>query len=474
MNLSLRLTERKTLLIVIDLFLVNVTTLFALWIWTVRGGLSFDRKFLFEQIDWFFFFSFLWIIASYFSGLYDLVRITNLADSASALAQTIVLMMLGYLGVYFFLTEPGALPRGIVLYQGASSFVLIGVWRALFMSLIRRSAFARKAIIVGAGNSGTKIAELISHHAPGHYHIIGFIDDNLDKYGKTIRIRGNSERVLELPVLGSGRDLVRCVEENNVPEVILAITNDFSRSLFDALLECKVQGVEITLMPILYEQLTGQVPIDHIGNNWNVALPLGTAEAGGWYPIAKRIFDIFGALIGLACFLPLLPFLALAIKLDSSGPVFYSHTRAGKGGRLFRLVKLRTMIVDAEKNGARQAQENDPRVTRVGRYLRKMRLDEMPQLLNVLKGEMTAVGPRPERPEHLKEFDNMIPFHRLRNSVKPGMAGWAVINYDYIDSIEDAKVRLQYDLYYIKHQSFTMDLFILLRTIGQVFAFRGR
>jgi exopolysaccharide biosynthesis polyprenyl glycosylphosphotransferase len=270
------------------------------------------------------------------------------------------------------------------------------------------------------------------------------------------------------------RDLVRCTKENNVPEIILAITNDFSHSLFDALLECKVQGVEIILMPILYEQLTGQVPIDHIGNNWTVALPLESAEAGGWYPIAKRLFDIVGALVGFVVFLPLLPFLALAIKLDSPGPVFYSHTRAGRGGKLFRLTKLRTMIVEAEKNGAKQAQENDPRITRVGRYLRKLRLDEMPQLLNVLKGEMSAVGPRPERPEHLKEFDNMIPFHRLRNSVKPGMAGWAVINYDYIDSIEDAKVRLQYDLYYIKHQSFTLDLSILLRTIGQLFEFRGR
>lgn len=474
MNLSLRITERRTLLIVVDLFLVNATTLFALWVWAVRGALSFDRAFIAEQIQWFLFFSVLWIISSFLSGLYELVRITNLAESASAIAQTIILMMLAYLGIYFFLSEPGALPRGIVLYQGASSFVLIGAWRALFMSLIRRSAFARKAIIVGAGNTGTEIAELINQHAPGHYQIIGFVDDDPAKHGKKIQIGQNGARSLELPVLGNGRDLVRNVKENDVPEVILAITNEISRSLFDALLECKVQGVEITLMPLLYEQLTGQVPIDHIGNNWNVALPLETAEAGGWYPITKRIFDIVGSLIGFSLFLPLLPFLALAIRVDSPGPVFYSHIRAGKGGRLFKLIKLRTMVEDAERNGAKQAERNDPRVTRVGRYLRKIRMDEMPQLLNVLKGEMSAVGPRPERPEHLKEFDNMIPFHRLRNSVKPGMAGWAVINYDYIDSIEDAKIRLQYDLYYIKHQSFSLDIFILLRTIGQVFAFRGR
>lgn len=474
MSLSLRIAERKTLLIVVDLFLVNLTTFFALGIWSVRGGLSFDRSFIAAQIEWFLFLSALWLVASFLTGLYDLVRITSLTASANALAQTIILMVLAYLGVYFFLPEPGALPRGIVLYQGASSFVLIGVWRTVFMSLIRRSAFARKAIIVGAGDTGREIAQLILRNAAGHYQIVGFVDDDPTKQGKRIPVARENKDPLEVPVMGSGRDLVRCVKEQNVPEVILAITNEISRSLFDALLECKVQGVEITLMPVLYEQLTGQVAIDYIGNNWNVALPLETAEAGGWYPIAKRIFDIVGASMGLLVFFPLFPFLALAIHFDSPGPVFYSHARVGKGGRSFRLLKLRTMVVDAEKNGARQAQENDPRVTRVGRWLRKMRLDEMPQLFNVLKGDMSAVGPRPERPEHLREFDSMIPFHRLRNSVKPGMAGWAVINYDYIDSIEDAKIRLQYDLYYIKHQSLRLDAFILIRTFGHVFALRGR
>jgi FlaA1/EpsC-like NDP-sugar epimerase len=178
MNLSLRIAERKTLLMVVDLFLVNVTTLFALWVWTVRGGLAFDRAFIFEQIEWFFFLSFLWIVASFLSGLYDLIRITHLADSASALAQTIVLMMLAYLAVYFFLAEPGALPRGIVLYQGATSFILIGLWRALFMGIIRKSTFARKVIIVGAGVTGIEIARLISQRATGHYQIVGFADDD--------------------------------------------------------------------------------------------------------------------------------------------------------------------------------------------------------------------------------------------------------------------------------------------------------
>jgi lipopolysaccharide/colanic/teichoic acid biosynthesis glycosyltransferase len=217
------------------------------------------------------------------------------------------------------------------------------------------------------------------------------------------------------------------------------------------------------------------VPIEHIGDNWNVALPLDSAEASGFYPLMKRALDVIGALIGLAVFLPLLPFIALAIKLDSPGPVFLWQTRVGKGGKPFRLLKLRTMVVNAEPNGQPvRAQKNDPRITRVGRWLRKTRLDEMPQLFNVLKGEMSAVGPRPERPEHLEELERAIPFHRLRNSVKPGMAGWAAANYEYVDSIEDARIRLQYDLYYIKHQSLWLDLQVLWRMLGQIFALKGR
>lgn len=474
MPLSLRLNERRSLLVIVDLILVNLTVLFALWIWTVRGDLIFNRAFLFDQIEWFFFLSALWLFSSFLVGLYDLSRITNLNASAAALAQTLVLVVIVYLGIYFFSPQPGSLPRGIVLYQGAASFVLIILARIAFIAMSRQPSFSRRVIIVGAGNAGQEIARVIHQRARSHYQIIGYIDDELALRGKVCSVQIAPDRSIQIPVLGTGRDLLQIAKSIQVPEIILAITNDIEAKLFDSLLECKVQGCEITLMPILYEELTGMVPVDHVGNNWSMVLPLEAAESGGWYPITKRLFDIIGALIGLMILIPLLPILMVAIYIDSPGPIFYSQTRAGKGGRLFQTYKLRTMILDAEKDGARQAEPNDPRVTRIGKWLRRMRLDEMPQLLNVLKGEMSAVGPRPERPEHLHEFDQHIPFHHLRNSVRPGMAGWAVINYGYIDSIQDAKIRLQYDLYYIKHQSFWLDAFILIRTIGQVFMLKGR
>lgn len=474
MPFSLRLTQRKILLVTVDLILVNLTTFLALWIWSVRGAIRFDRIFILDQIGLFLFLSALWLIFAYLNGLYDPTKITRLGSATFALLRTVATVIIAYVAIYFFAT-PAELPRGVVLYQSAIGFVLIGLWRTLYVLLIQRFGFTRKVIIVGAGWAGQTIADAIRQHANAHYQILGFIDDDPAKAGKEVASTLESSAAIPLRILGTSSELGRIMKEQGVPEVILAITHDVSTAAFRALLECKEQGVQITLMPMLYEQLTGRVPIEHIGDNWNVALPLDSAEAGGFYPITKRILDITGALLGLAFFLALFPFIAIAIYIDSPGPIFYSHERVGKGGRVFKLFKLRTMIPNAEPDGQPiQAQLNDPRITRVGKLLRKMRLDEMPQLFNVLKGEMSAVGPRPERPQHLIEFDREIPFHRLRNAVKPGMAGWAVVNYDYIDSVEDAKVRLQYDLYYIKHQSIWLDLVILLQAMGQVLAMRGR
>lgn len=458
MPISLRLNEHKTLLIGVDLILINVTTLLAFWIMAVRGNFVFDEAYLWRHSEWFALLSVLWVLSAILNGFYDPQRVTNLTAAAMALLRTMTLVVLVYLGVYFLSDTPTYIPRSIVAYQASASFVLITAWRALYGYAIQRPSFGRKVIIIGAGWAGQTIARAIQQYANAHYRLVGFVDDDATK-----------------PVLGGAADLVRLVREHQTPEVILAVSHNLTTPLFQAVLDCQEQGVQITLMPVLYEQLTGQIPLEHVGDNWNVVLPLESKEASGLYPLAKRAFDLVGATLGLAVLLPLFPFVALAIRLDSRGPIFYTQPRVGKGGKVFNLIKLRTMIAHAEVNGrAQRAQANDPRITRVGRWLRKMRLDEMPQLLNVLKGDMSAVGPRPERPEHLAELERAIPFHRLRNAVKPGMAGWAVVNYDYVESVADARVRLQYDLYYIKHQSVALDFLILLRTMGHVLAFKGR
>jgi exopolysaccharide biosynthesis polyprenyl glycosylphosphotransferase len=482
-TVSLRPFEHKTILIVVDLIIVNMTTLLALWLMAVRGDRSFDRVYLFDQAGWFLFLSGLWLLSAFLSGFYDARQITLHATIGWVLLRTVLLIVFVYLGIYFFFAGPNSLPRGIVLYQGAMGFILIGLWHHFYISLVERLGPNRAVIIVGAGWAGQTIAGAIKRNAPAHYRIQGFVDDDPSLQGTTLQVsvpvsahgRELSSDLLSLPILGAHQDLLTLVQSQNVPEIILAITRDISAHLFQALLDCKEQGVQITLMPVLFEELTGQIPIEHIGDNWNIALPLASAEAGGFYPIAKRIIDIVGALCGLSIFVVMLPFLAVAILLDSGRPIFYTQDRIGRGGKLFGMAKLRTMVQDAEPNGRPlPAQQNDERVTRVGRFLRRTHLDEMPQLINVLRGEMSAVGPRPERPEHLDEFNEVIPFHRLRNAVSPGMASWATINFGYVENADDAKIRLQYDLYYIKHQSLWLDLHILVQMFGQSLALRGR
>jgi lipopolysaccharide/colanic/teichoic acid biosynthesis glycosyltransferase len=227
-------------------------------------------------------------------------------------------------------------------------------------------------------------------------------------------------------------------------------------------------------MPLLYEQLTGRVPIEHVGENWYVAMPIDHPSTRAIRLMVNRVFDVLSAGVGMLFLLAVLPVIAAAIYLDCPGPIFYRQRRVGKAGRPFWVYKFRSMVPNAENGRAVWAQKDDPRVTRVGALLRKTHIDEFPQFLNILKGEMSAVGPRPERPEFVEVLADCIPFYRVRHAVKPGMAGWGLVKQGYGDSKEDALLKLQYDLYYIKHQSLWLDIIILLKTVMDTIGFRGR
>lgn len=457
--------EHRAVLILGDLVLVNVAVLLALGVWALRGDKDFGVAFLLSQSYWFILLSALWVVFASLNGLYDLVALGDLRSTSAALLRTVVWVVAGYFAIYFW-SPPNSLPRLVVFYQGAATILFVLIWRALYSSSLNHAPFRRRAIILGAGKAGRTIAATIQEHLNTHYQLLGFIDDDPQKL--CAEIDG-------LTVLGNHKQLLRIACDMGVNEVVLAVTRDLPGDVFRTLLDVQEQGIEIVPMPVLYEQITGRVPVEHIGESWYVALPLGHASTGSFYPIIKRMLDLIVAAIGVVIFGILLPFIALAVRLDSPGPVFYGQERVGKGGRVFKVHKLRTMVADAERYGkAVWAQHNDPRVTRVGRLLRKARIDEWPQFVNILKGEMSAVGPRPERPEFVAQLEKLVPFYRLRHAVKPGMAGWAVVNFDYVDSIESARVRVEYDLYYIKHQTLWLDIVILFRMVGQVFALKGR
>ncbi|MBI5305150.1 MAG: sugar transferase [Chloroflexi bacterium] len=457
--------ERRTILVAVDLMLVNVAVALAFAIWSVRGEISWVTL-VTTQFYWFVALSVLWLGAAFATGMYDLRLAAEFSATARALSRSLVLVVVVYLVVFF--SSPTELPRGIVLYHGVLAAGLLAVWRAVYLRIAWRGAFRRNALIIGAGNAGQTIARAMREHARPHYWIVGFLDDDPAKLGKPVSAQS------DLRVLGASRDLTRLIAEHDAHEVVLAITRDVSDETFRALLDAQERAVEIVPMPVLYERLTGRVPVDYIGDSWYVALPLGHAATRSIQPLVKRAFDLAAATLGSLLFGIALPFIALAVGFDSPGPLFYMQERVGQGGRVFRVRKIRTMRVDAEQNGAVWATKNDPRVTRVGKLLRKTHVDEFPQFWNILRGEMSAVGPRPERPEFVAQLEKKIPFYRLRHAVKPGMAGWALVNAGYVDSIEDAQTRVEYDLYYIKHQSLWFDLWILFRTVAQTITFGGR
>ncbi len=455
--------ERRLFLLGADLFLINAAVVLAFAIWALRGDKAFTDL-LATQAYWFAGFSILWIAFEFLNGLYDL-RVVVLAEATTrALAQTFFLVLVAYLLIFFLV--PTELPRGIVVYQGIAAVILIAVWRGLFIRLAPRTPFRRRAIIVGAGRAGQLIAQTIHTQFQSHYDLVGFVDDDPQKQSRIIE---------HVTVLGAHRDLAQLVRAQHAAEIILAITRDLSDDLFQSLMDVQELGIEITPMPLVYEQITGRVPVEHIADSWYVALPLSHAATGGVAYIVKRIFDLMVAGLGSLIFTLTMPFIALVIRLDSPGPIFFSQTRVGQGGKIFSVRKLRTMRTDAEADGkAVWASKNDPRVTRAGRLLRKLHVDELPQFWNVLRGEMSVVGPRPERPEFVEQLEKQIPYYRLRHAVKPGMAGWALANADYVDSVDDARLRVEYDLYYIKHQSLWLDIWILFRMVEHVLAFKGR
>lgn len=476
MTLPLRLSERKILLFIADLMLINLATFIAFWVHTTLSGSNLDIAFL-KWRGLFPLLSIFWSISLLLNDLYNLSKTSDFIAGARSLALATALVIVAYTAIFFFTSPPQVLLRKVVLYQAVIGFTLVGTWRLLFGFLMRNRTFSRKGIIVGAGWAGKTIAEALYRYVTPHYRILGFVDDDPAKQKQMIVLNRQglkANKDIRFPVLGASCDLKRIVEEHGVAEIVLAITHNLRKDLVEALLDCQSLGVQVSLMPALYEKITGRVPIQHIGSNWYVALPLEHPGTSGIYPILKRLFDIIGALIGLILYAPLFPFLALAIYIDSPGPIFYLQERIGKGGKIFRLIKLRTMVKDAEAKGPVWASKNDSRITRVGKFLRKTRLDEFPQLINVLKGDLSAVGPRAERPELISKIETQIPLHRLRTAIKPGMAGWAQVNYGYVDSVEDARIRLEYDLYYIKHQSLWLDILIILKMIGKILMLKGR
>jgi len=259
-----------------------------------------------------------------------------------------------------------------------------------------------------------------------------------------------------------------------ITDLIFAISGELNPDLFRAILAAEEGGIEVVSFPTAYEELFGRVPVELLESEWILRSFLDQVHTSGLYDALKRLGDIVSGLIGLFALLLLFPLVALLILIDSGRPIFYGQLRVGRNGTPYKIYKFRTMKADLEDNGVgKMTTQDDQRITRIGKLLRRSHIDELPQMLNILKGENSLVGPRAEQPELVQQFQEQIPFYRARLFVKPGLTGWAQINQRYASTVEDTVVKLEFDLYYIKHRTLLLDLNIILRTIGSVLGLRG-
>lgn len=312
----------------------------------------------------------------------------------------------------------------------------------------------RNVLLIGPGALSGALVRAFREGFLSEYRLVGYVDDQAQPHSA----------IHETPRLGSTSELGDVCQRHSIDDIVVGAEAATDARLRRDVLPCLRRGHRVTNESTFYEKATGQILVDEITPHWFLFADLQVHCQRR--QALKRAFDIVCAVFGLILALPLFPLLAVLIKLTDHGPIFYSQTRVGQNGQPFTLIKLRTMKVGAEVSEPVWAVKNDPRATPIGRFLRRTRLDELPQLVNILLGQMSLVGPRPERPELVVQLAEKIPFYNERHLVKPGLTGWAQIGFGYGSSVEDAKRKLQFDLYYIKHLSIELDLVILLRTLG--------
>jgi sugar transferase (PEP-CTERM system associated) len=350
--------------------------------------------------------------------------------------------------------------RGIFAISLAFFWVLQFLWHLCFSALQNSTQLARRVLVLGTGPLAKKVGDLIE--STNHQHVLkGYVD-----------LTGEPIAVPEYAIVGKGSSLFETIRFQKAHKLVISLSERRGVLPLHVVLACKFSGIEVIDAPSFYEELTGKLLIENLN-------PSSFFFSDGFRitdtkMVFKRIFDILCSLTGIIITLPLFPFIAALIKLDSRGPIFFRQQRVGEMEKNFMLYKFRTMHEDAEKSsGAVWAEKNDPRVTSIGKFLRKTRLDELPQFYNVLRGDMSFIGPRPERPEFVNKLKEIIPYYPERHFVKPGLTGWAQIKYSYGASTEDAVEKLRYDLYYIKHLSLFLDMLVMLETIKVMLFGRG-
>lgn len=373
--------------------------------------------------------------------------------------------------VLFYLFTPVLTPslpeqRLQVVYFFLTIVIAIFIWRWIYVTFISVPRFHKKVLLVGDISNIESIVKPLNQSDP-NYKIIGFINSEY-KPESLVKYKGLKEFRPE--------SFLEVIRTEKISEVLVASydSENISPEIYHDLISLLDQGFAIREYTQVYEEVTGRVPIQFVGKEFYRYFPFSRSNQNTLYLFFQRTFDIILALIGLVFCLVILPFVVLGNAIANRGPIFYTQERVGRNGKPFQIVKLRSMVVNAEKEGAKWAQKDDVRITRFGKFLRRTRLDEVPQFFNVLVGDMSIIGPRPERPYFVKELAKVIPFYETRHIIKPGLTGWAQVKTRYGSSVDESLIKLQYDLYYIKHRSVFLDLNIVVKTLSTILYYRGQ
>ena len=411
------------------------------------------------------------VLALYLHVFGSVFEMYNLQTSSNQFQIIKSIILTSSTTVLFYLLTPIYTPvlpsnRLQIIFFFLAIFMALLLWRIFYVKFLASHRFFKNAILVC---DKEQLQELISglQSADPHYKIIGFVNsDGEDSFD--IAIAGTVNIKTD--------DLEYYVRNNSISEIVIASqkTEGITVSLYNQLIHLLENGITIKEYTQVYENLTQRIPVQYVSRDFYRYFPFSRSNQNQLYLLITRLIEIVFSLIGLLVGLCFLPLILIGNLIGNRGNLFYIQDRVGQNGKIFKIFKYRTMVKNAEANGAVFTKLNDKRITPFGKFMRKTRLDEFPQFINILKGDMAIIGPRPERPIFVQEIATVMPFYETRHIIKPGLTGWAQVNYAYGDSIEDSLVKLQYDLYYIKHRSIFLDINITIKTVSTVLFYRGQ
>ena len=456
-SLHIDISERKLLLRSLDIIVILLSISSASYYY----DFNYIDVFSTSIIGWYL------VLTVYYLLFGEIFQLYNLKVSNNRFLVVRSIFITSLVTTFFYVFSPfiaPSLPDNRL--QIGYFFILISlpviIWRFLYISLLFSPKYFKTIIVIGHSSRTEKLIELIQ--LKNFHNIATYVSNN------EIEGLNNFKNVNEV-------DLLKLVHENSVTEIVIStsgFSSDVIKSLNKQLILLFEEGVNIKSFETYYEEVTNRVPKEYLDYSFYKQINFSKNNDNRFYLFIQRFFDILLSIFGLSIFTCLLPFIILGNLIGNRGPIFYTQNRVGFKGKNFKIFKLRSMIINAEKDGAVWAQKNDTRITAFGKFLRNTRLDEFPQFLNILKGEMSVIGPRPERPEFVSDLESNIPFYAIRHVVRPGLTGWAQVKYPYASTLEEQETKLRYDLYYIKERNSFLDFKIIIKTISTVLFMKGQ